>query len=162
MALAAPMIVTIATVMAIAPEPVAAFCLSSSPCAPVNVDGINYEVSYSNDSFNNLESTLTQQPWWGNEQLATSLAQDLADSLGFPNGSPSQSYGPYFAHQIALDSVFSKTYQGSQDISNLRSSFGFRTNYAVATSSAVPTPTILPGLIGLGIAAGCKKKSGCK
>jgi hypothetical protein len=79
-------ILTISSLVAVASitletTPAAAACLSQ-PCVTVEVEGIKYDVSYKTGSFGDLESELSNQVWWGNENLTRSFAQSVGLLLG--------------------------------------------------------------------------------
>lgn len=142
-------------------SPAAAACLSSD-CKTVTYQGTSYDVSKLTGTFNDLQSTLTQQIWWGSSSAASAFAGLVGGDLGFPNGGVNFSFGPYFA--FASPSAVGLFAYGTVNSSPPEVSGPFVASddqlytYAVATSSVpVPTPALLPGLIGMGVAALRKK-----
>jgi len=105
-------ILTISSLVAVASitleaKPAAAACLSQ-PCMTVEVEGIKYDVSYKTGSFGDLESELSNQVWWENQNLTRSFAESVGLLLGTSDNGLSPSYqlsdyalrsGPIFAYE---------------------------------------------------------------
>jgi hypothetical protein len=53
------------------------------PVTTVSVGGTNYSVTYSTQSFANLESTLTLQPWWGDAELALEFVNEVGNDISY-------------------------------------------------------------------------------
>lgn len=65
----------------------------------VSVNGINYNITTSTTSFDNNQSLLQSQPWWGNIALAQQFTAAIGGSLGFPYVY-GDFYGPFFAYAV--------------------------------------------------------------
>jgi hypothetical protein len=126
------------------------------------VNGVSYDISTRDGTFGSLQNTLIQQVWWGNQGLASSFASVVGSSLGGPNFGV-QGLGPFFAWNIDPNGGVPLVYY-SPRIAGLE---GFTTaqnipsTWATATltpTAVVPTPALLPGLIGLGMSVWRKRK----
>ncbi len=127
------------------------------------INGTAYDIATIEGTFNDLQSTLTNTataPWWDDFWLTRDFVSAVGDSLGLPNGD--NEGGPYFAYveseyaNRAFGHYFRSTTSnvvawggGSDEIFT----------YATATETTpVPTPALLPGLVGMGVAALRKRK----
>ncbi|GAB4378381.1 MAG: hypothetical protein Kow00121_30060 [Elainellaceae cyanobacterium] len=146
--------------------PAEAACLSPD-CKTVTYEGFSYDINTITGTFKDLESILTQQPWWGSESDAAAFASLVAGDLGFPNVGLNFSFGPLFAFAIPEtppDAILMFTFGSVSGSPNslfgpLVTARNETQTYAVATSSVpIPTPALLPGLVGMGIAAMRKKR----
>ena len=52
----------------------------------VNVGGSNYDVTTVSGTFDDLQATLSTQPWFGNSSQAYAFANAVSDGLGFQIG----------------------------------------------------------------------------
>ncbi|ACB52270.1 putative transposase [Crocosphaera subtropica ATCC 51142] len=81
---------TLATTIALA-----SFGLTNAAeAAQITLNGTDYEVSTVVGTYDNLSSTLSMTPWFGDENLARSAATQVGNALGLPNLNGSS--GPYF------------------------------------------------------------------
>jgi hypothetical protein len=143
--------------------------------ALINLDGTDYNVSITNGTFLNLSTLLQANPWWNNSSLAYSAANQVANKLPLD---PSLLYepdqGPFFGYQLGYDFCVNcglGVLVSSYPASTLPASGvylvdsppgGYVVPWAVATPvspAQVPTPALLPGLIGMGIATLRKSKA---
>jgi hypothetical protein len=144
------------------------------------VNGISYDISARFGSFNTLEDELKDAPWWGDLSLALDFGNVVADGFGILIGdcsvsfcSPNVLLGPVFAVESLLDTNFigvaGTKFLGEGGMWNGVGSFvDARTRIqhfatAVRTSTdpmnpTIPTPALLPGLIGLGVSVWRKRK----
>lgn len=126
------------------------------------INGTSYDISTVTGSFNNLQSTLTDTPWWNNRDLAGQFAAEVGVDLGDPNFRR----GPFFAYDTAGVEVRFRTWGfpgGFLPGGGLLDGLGAvgENTFAVATPTAatpIPTPALLPGVVGLGIATYRKRK----
>lgn len=144
--------------------PAKAACLSPN-CKTVTYQGTSYDVSKLTGTFNSLESTLTQQIWWGSSSAASTFAGLIGGDLGFPNVGNNFSLGPLFAFAAPLTQGGGLFAYGSADGSNptilgpFVSGHSVEQTFAVATPAvAIPTPALLPSLIGLSAVVIRKRK----
>lgn len=147
----------------------------------IDIDGVTYNVNFTIDTFASLygapadnNSTYALNPFWGNQTGALSATNALVAVLNAENPVPTRT------------SPFSRTFlTPTQVIGNLLGgSFGsfdrfnptpsWRTGsfaglgesieqsyatFAVVPPTPIPTPALLPGLLGMGIAAWRKRKN---
>ncbi len=52
----------------------------------ITLDGTDYEVTTILTSFDDNETLLESQPWWGNDTFAESAAEQVGLNFGFTNG----------------------------------------------------------------------------
>ena len=84
--------------------PALAMCLAvgvaeRTEAATVMVEGTKYEISTVVGTFDSLESTLNDQPWWGQSSLASDFSFALGGALGYPNPPVTTAErGPIFAY----------------------------------------------------------------
>lgn len=143
----------------------------AAQAATFTVNGTLYDITTVRGSYNSLQTQLQATPWWNNTGLASQFANTVLGNLGFPNQAGSNLAGPFFAYDFRpnpsnLPPVqtyrFTPAFNGSNAI--LSSTFATdEATYAVATvvpAQPIPTPALLPGLIGLGAVAlrKCKQK----
>jgi hypothetical protein len=143
--------------------PAKAACLSPD-CKTVTYQGADYDVSKLTGTFNSLQSTLTQQPWWNSSSAASAFAGLVGGDLGFPNTGGNYSLGPFFAFANpdngGLFAYGTVDNSPPQVFGPFGSPASLPYTYAVATPSVpVPTPALLPGLVGMGVAALRKHKA---
>jgi hypothetical protein len=76
----------------------------AAPTVTIEVDGIKYDVSYFQGSYNGSTAYFATpansglMPWWGNVAMASSFSYTLGYQLGNPNTNfSSNDTGPYFA-----------------------------------------------------------------
>lgn len=146
-----------------------------SQAATFTVNGTVYDVTTVSGSYNSLQSQLQKTPWWGNLGLASQFANTILGNLGFPNQSGIFAESPYFAYRFSpnpslLPEVYSYGYSPSINgtVAIGIGVYAADTNtYALATvipTQTIPTPALLPGLVGMGIAtlrSKQEKKKGC-
>jgi len=142
---------------------------ASAASIRVNYQGTDYDVSTITGTFVDLESTLMNQPWWGNGGFAHTLSYQVGAQLGTPNPIPRGRGlgGPLFAFSWPVNSPsFNAAGAFSATSTFTRISFSTTNQYTFATAqvvqppaTAIPTPALLPGLVGMGIAAYRKRKS---
>ena len=145
--------------------------VGGAQAATVNVTVGNtvYTLESRIGSFDELEATLVDQPWWEDQQLAV----DLAQGLGFRSAlaAPSDNRGPYFAFDLLpdVDPLLNSPLQivGFVDIgfeiffNPADPRTDFETAYAVATNVApVPLPPAAFLLLGaFGVAGVVKRRA---
>jgi hypothetical protein len=156
-------------------KPAVSACVSSS-CTTVTVGGVQYDISTINSSdykgdTATLQSILVKQPWWQASDISApyQFVTAVGSALGFvnevaANGGNTLSFGPYFAYTLSGGSDFSWIgYQriGTTDLGTtalgLTPLDKLDTYYAVVSPTAVPTPALLPGLLGFGWAVTRRK-----
>jgi hypothetical protein len=153
----------------------ALWALATPISAMINLDGTDYNVSIINDTFLNLSTLLQANPWWNNSSLAYSAANQVANKLPLDPAllyPPDQ--GPFFGYELGYDfcldcglgvlvsSYPASTFPASGVYLVNSPPGGYVVPWAVATPvspNPVPTPALLPSLIGMGIATLRKKKS---
>lgn len=143
--------------------PAEAVCLPSD-CKTVTYQGFNYDVGKVTGQFSALQSVLTQQPWWDSDDDAAAIASLVADQLDSPNVGSNFAFGPFFA--FASPEIpnslyaFGSVNNNPPELVGRFFSPGDRTQtYAIVTDSVpIPTPALLPGLLGMGIAVWRKRK----
>jgi hypothetical protein len=128
------------------------------------VNGVSYDISTRDGTFGSLRDTLTQQVWWGNPELANSFASVVGSSLGGPNFGV-QGLGPFFAWNIDSNGGVPLFYYSprSAGVEGLTSAQNGAATWATAvrtptTGTAVPTPALLPALMGFGVSIWRKRK----
>ena len=122
----------------------AAACLSlctatAGLATTVTVAGIDYAISTITGSFEDNETLLRSQVWWGDSSLAFTFAGSLNDSAGLPNFSD---FGPFFAFEARRGSSNVYFFNGGVgvDAAGIPVSWNGIV-YATATPvSAVPLP----------------------
>jgi hypothetical protein len=131
----------------------------SAHAANFTVGGTQYDITTVTGTFDDLSSTLTNPataPWWGNRDLAFNFASEVGLGLGINNYGFG---GPIFAWKgnravsgflAAADGVLSDV------VCNTCEKYVYAT--ATAKATPVPTPALLPGFLGMGIAAYRKRK----
>jgi hypothetical protein len=127
------------------------------------VGGSQYDITTVTGTFLTFESLLSntaKAPWWGRRDLAEEFASVVGDDLGFPNDA---FFGPYFAFgedDLFGGSVFSMVHVNAPN--NLQftghGQNAERTWAVVVSATPVPSPALLPGLCGFGIAVYRKRK----
>ena len=155
--------------------------VESASAITITLEGDQYEISTISSGFNDVESQLESQPWWGSEELAKSASDQVNTQLGTPNVNPLNVLdllGPYFAFEKFIEvsglvntevlkvSTYNTLTNGSQikllDVPDLGPLT--KTTYAVAQLveppfEQVPEPvTILGTTIALGIGTALKKR----
>lgn len=127
------------------------------------VGGIDYDITTREGTFNALRPELEESAFFGDFQLA----DDLASELGVEFGSPNFGFlGPLFIYE-SREVGFGGFYRSVDTINNnIRNDFWpefQEATFAFATSTTepeqVPTPALLPGLLGVGVAALRKRKA---
>jgi hypothetical protein len=116
-----------------------------------------WDVTTVTGSFDNLESILVAQPWYGFDRPAYAFASAVGDALGTQTPYPGYPYGPQFGWNVGTytfeSDVYFPNYAFVADIYPSRSDV--RT-YAVASRTDVPEPATLSllsiGLAGAGLA----------
>ena len=137
---------------------------SSAQAATVNrtVNGVNYDIStVEGGTFNSLQSTLQSQPWWGSSTSASQFATAVGNGLGLPNffgiNGPLFSFNSGRVFGVGINT--SQSFVLGSVVPSARLNAATLT-YATATrSTPVPTPALLPGLVGLGAVAWRKRKA---
>lgn len=128
----------------------------AASAATFTVNGTQYDIVTVTNSYNGLLGTdndLTKQPWFGSQALATSFATEVGTFFGTPNG------GAGLLFVWGTQSFPFATFLASQNVGgNLPNPPVANANFtfAVVNSAAptpIPTPALLPGLVGMGIAA---------
>jgi len=148
------------------------------------INGTSYDITTLTGRFDANQTTLTSTPWWGDSNLAQAFAGAVEDSLGLPQGpfaavGGSRYQGPYFAYAaqpgvrprpatFSAWAYFSGAdcvlYPPGPATCSAGSTQTLTTTFATAMLSSsggatpVPTPALLPGLVGMGIAAYRKRK----
>lgn len=153
------------TPVALATAAVITFQVAPSQAGQIfNVNGTDFEVDTVTGTYLDLESTLMAQPFFGDAPLAQLLATAVGDALGFPNSSSFQQ-GPIFAYESSTDSFGGSLYGGiilnETIITGINGSGFVVKEFATARevpTTAVPTPALLPGLLGMGLATLRKRK----
>jgi hypothetical protein len=84
------------------------FSVAPASALMVTVDSIDYDVTVFNGSFNSNLSLFQvppagKAPWWGNDIMAATFAQQVNDRLG--SGSTSGN-GPIFAYEVSGTDIF--------------------------------------------------------
>ncbi|ACK70502.1 hypothetical protein PCC7424_2075 [Gloeothece citriformis PCC 7424] len=69
------------------------------------VNGTQYDITTVTGSFNQLQSQLESQVWWGNTTLAMDFASTVGSSLGKPNLLGLNLVSPLFAYNTILQSI---------------------------------------------------------
>jgi hypothetical protein len=128
---------------------VTALSLDASPASAlsvtVRVDGYDYSITTFEGSYsqNSSRFSTADMPWYGNASLAYALSTAVGDQLGlFLFGI----YGPPFAYDTDIGSVFTYTYQAN-NVPNVISHFiskPIETAYAIISGPPTPVPGPLP------------------
>ncbi len=153
---AAAALATASTVISFSATPAQAASL-------VTVDGTDFEVELVTGTFLDLEDQVTATPFWGDSGLAALFATEFNSAVGTRvNG-----FGPLFAFAIQESQPVVESQVFSQPpLPFLPASVGQSTDFQdvsatfaiVRDTTAVPTPALLPGLLGMGIATLRKRK----
>ncbi len=127
------------------------------------VNGTSYDITTVTGSYNALSSTLESQVWWNDRELAMEFATAVDDSLGLVSQLGSSfSHGPLFAYDFRNSTFFWQFYRtdSGQVQTSFTSDWNRTLTWATAAPTAVPipTPALLPGLVGMGVAALRKRK----
>lgn len=151
--------------------------MAASLTTTVTVNSVSYEITTVTGTFDELGSFLSQDPWFAEDldfntdsdffsdsNLAFTFAAAVGSQLGTPNSKGN--LGPYFAYGTSsLDlssfpSVVNVAAVTGPFITNADIDPSTPATYAVLTSTAeaIPTPALLPGLIGMGLAAWRKRQ----
>ncbi len=135
---------------------------SSAQAATVNrtVNGVNYDITTVTGTFNSLQATLQSQPWWGSSTSASQFATVVGNSLGLPNffgiNGPLFSFNSGRVFGVGINTSQSFVLGSVVPSARLNS---VSLAYATARATPVPTPALLPGLLGLGAVAWRKRKA---
>lgn len=127
----------------------------SAEAVQISLGGDKYEITTEFGRFRDLQTTLEDQPWWRDEDLAKSAAQQVADQFGdieFINGTNS---GPFFAWRTFGENNFQFSFYSTEsgEVGIGTRGQGSQETFAVATK--IPEPASVLGLIGVGaVAAG--------
>ena len=135
----------------------------SAQAALFTVDGQQYDVTTITGTYNDNTALLESQVWWGDSALARAFAEVVQDALGTPNPLDGSGDGeaPYFA--FLSDAPFVAV--ANWDTTPAPAGFEFDldrptvTETAVfAVAQAVPTPALLPAVLGMGAGIVRKRK----
>ena len=155
----------------------AVFSPTSAMALSLTAGGVVYELDVVEGTFEDLRADLVAQPWWGNVGLSEVLAGFMLFDLGSDQSidagglesrsSPAFAYGVY-KNNFGPDMIVSTSYaelripgQGTVLFGGVSSS-GIdpltTPKKWVVESTPVPTPALLPGLVGMGLAFARKRK----
>lgn len=153
---------------ALAATPASAFTVTDSST------GQQYNIGTTTESFLNQSLLLASQPWWGNSALASDFAQQLGTALGTPNApsTGASGEGPYFAFGLNLFTTPASVEVANWDMNIGTTEIDSKNNplddralvYAyvapatAAAAAAVPTPALLPAMLGMGASIIRKRK----
>ena len=114
--------------------------LSVAPASAftVTVDSIDYDVTVFSGSYNSDPALFQvppsgKAPWWGNDLLAVSFAQQVNDQLG---SGPTSGNGPIFAYEVSGTDILGI----SQDLDDLLTQYPETIAIDVAVNYALATP----------------------
>lgn len=136
----------------------------------ITANGQNYQIDIWHGSYDENPQMLESNPWWGDPQLAHDLAQQFHAWFGNVNSSSAWNAGPAvaFAHvdpENLVSSWMYGTYSGVWEMNAiLYPEAKVPWNHAIAlpvppeNGAAIPTPALLPGLLGMGAAAWRKRR----
>ena len=136
--------------------------MSSAQAATISrtVNGVNYDITTVTGTFNSLQATLQAQPWWGSSTSAGQFATVVGNSLGLPNFFGIN--GPLFSYSsgrfFGINTNTSQSFVLGSVVPSARLN-SLNLTYATAKATPVPTPALLPGLLGLGAIAWRKRKA---
>lgn len=162
--------------LGIASASLSTWAVTPASALSLTAGGSTYEVVVENVSFDELSGRndfAALVPWFGDQALASALATAASDvfiaesmpdfmgtkvSLGTPQGN---FFGPGFAYAINSNgSVLSTTYRNTEGEGNFTAdAFSPEESlpYAIVDlglpPAPIPTPALLPGLVGMGLAA---------
>ena len=77
----------------------------------VEVDNTLYNLTVMEGTFIDLEEQLTEQVWWGDDNLAYKFAMALGNKFGFPNTNFDFVDGPYFAFETFIEVFDSELFE---------------------------------------------------
>lgn len=151
--------------------------LTAAPATAANVTapgGMQYTITTVTDSYNDISALLQSQPWWTNNSSNSVLAEDFAGQVAAAlgtNNSPSNPFdeGPYFAFALNNFSVDVANWDltpGIVETDDDSNAFDEDFIWAVTEASvapapaaaAVPTPALLPAMLGMGASIIRKRK----
>ena len=127
--------------------------LSVAPASAltVTVGFIDYDVTVFNGSFNSHSSLFQlppagKAPWWGNDLLAATFAQQVNDRLG---SGPTSGNGPIFAYEVSGTEIFGVSQDLGDPLTQYPETIAIDADvsYAIATplnSSPASVPAPLP------------------
>lgn len=129
-------------------------------------DSSQYEVNTAQGTFNSsLITQLINNPWWGSSTLSEDLADNLGTQLGLPNipnANPANNEGPYFAFNLSDAGIISAwNWDGDLNMVELdttNNTLGTEYVWAVGEAAAIPTPALLPAMLGMGASIVRKRK----
>lgn len=147
--------------------------MAATPASALQVtayNGDSYSLETITGRFDELENRITSQDWWRDQSLAEELAYLVGFDLGQFSDYPGYSFGPSFGY--GMDDYFDDTVnlvyleeQGPEIGLNFTltrarpSGTGLNVENTWVVESlatpgdAIPTPALVPGLIGMSLAA---------
>ncbi|HZG40517.1 MAG TPA: PTPA-CTERM sorting domain-containing protein [Nodosilinea sp.] len=139
------------------------------------VGGVSYDITtISGSSFGVIESSLRSQEWWGNPDLAEEFAQVVGNDLERPFFARSITVLAQFDTPfttVTLRGLLSSRWDGMGNVDTVTMGadswlepWDDSRLFATATrtpipSTPIPTPALLPGLLGLGVSAWRKRNA---
>jgi hypothetical protein len=135
------------------------------------VNGVSYDISTVEGTFEDLRSTLESQVWWGSLDAAAPFATAVSDAFGGTN--LSIPFGPFYAvgfqanlRTVEYGTLFLPTLNAPISSAFFGGGLAFsgdRWTFATAvrtptTGTAIPTPALLPALMGFGVSIWRKRK----
>jgi hypothetical protein len=126
-------------------------------------DDRTFDIYTVNDNRTDIIDLLEGSPWWGDQNLAEALAEEVGALLGLDPVTG----GPYFVYNIESSIVwFSQYWNDPYEGGEMVMTGGFWDGnnnpefYAHGSEvlpTPIPTPALLPGLLGMGVAAWRKR-----
>ncbi len=126
-----------------------------------------FDISTVTDNRTDIINLLEDSPWWGDQDLAAALAEKVGFSLGYDGPDPTfLAQGPYFVYNVSGNTVWNANYFSEFGWTEVSSTGFFDVDapqlYAYGSEvppNPIPTPALLPGLVGMGVAA-LRKRNG--
>lgn len=81
---------------------------------PITIDGVTYEVTIQELAPNDLESVLSNTPWWGDSTAARTAAEQVGTALGSPN-LPESANRPSDIGRAGPRFLYSQPFGGASD-----------------------------------------------
>jgi hypothetical protein len=112
----------------------------------VEVNGSKYDVTTVSGTYNDLKTTLSAQPWFGNPDLSYAFASAVWDGLGKVN----EGFGPYFAKGLypGTDFVLVDAFVSMYGQDSIDNQLGTMASYDDVYAQArllPPEPNSVPG-----------------
>jgi hypothetical protein len=116
---------------------------NSASAVTIELGGTNYEITTISGTFDDNQSSLEMQPWWGSQTVAEEAAGLVGTELGTPNFG--NTAGAFFAYAATSSLLFLESSEPSYPLNSWPSDR--EATFAVAEEvSQVPEPSTILGI----------------